>query len=189
MKALAVIAALACGSVALSAQSPPTVQGTGALEGSVKSFYRAANTVVVATLDGVEHVYHFTKDLVVHGGKGTGADALAGLREGATVVVHYTVNGAPGAAKGPGSGQGAVATEIDRIGDEGLTVAEGTVTRIDRRQKQITIRFDNGKTETLKLTDRAAEEAGPDIGEAAKVVVYYRDEAGQQVAHYFKKAH
>src|SRR5579864_4015988 len=77
-------------SISLNAQSPPPVQGTVALEGTMKKFYRAANTIVVTTMDGVEHVYHFTKDLIVHGGKGRGVDALEGLREGATVVVHYT---------------------------------------------------------------------------------------------------
>jgi len=96
---------------ALSAQTPPPVRGTMATEGNRKTFYRAANTVIVTTIDGAEHVYHFTKDLIVHGGKGLGVDALAGLREGSTVVVHYTVNG-----------QTASADEIDVIGDEDLKV-------------------------------------------------------------------
>src|SRR5579864_1016630 len=90
---------------ALSAQTPPPIRGTMATEGNMKTFYRAANTVIVTTIDGVEHVYHFTKDLIVHGGKGPGVDALAGLREGTTVVVHYT-----------DAGNEAAATEIDRVG-------------------------------------------------------------------------
>jgi hypothetical protein len=147
----------------------------------MKKVYAAANTVIVTTIDGVEHVVHFTKDLVVHGGKGTGVDALRGLREGSTVVVHYTVKGADASAQ-----------EIDRIGDEGLKVTEGVVTRVDRRRKQITIRFDNGKTEMLQLTDRAAADAGRDVDQAAsgvaRIIVYYSDESGQKVAHFFKKA-
>ena len=92
--ASAVLIALAPGlSIALTAQSPPPVHGTIALEGTMRKVYRAANTIIVATIDGVEHVYHFTKDVLVHGGKGTGVDALQGLREGSTVVVHYTVEG------------------------------------------------------------------------------------------------
>ena len=59
-------------SITLSAQSPPPVQGPIALEGTMKTFYRGVNTIIVTTIDGVEHVYHFTKDLVVHGGKGPG---------------------------------------------------------------------------------------------------------------------
>jgi hypothetical protein len=164
----------------LGAQSRPPVQGTVALEGTMKQFYRAANTIIVTTIDGMEHVYHFTRDLVVHGGKGSGVDALQGLREGATVVIHYTVDGADQSAR-----------EIDRVGGEGLKTAEGIVTRVDRGHEQITIRFDNGKTETLRLTDRAAEETRGDFEPGTtgggKVIVYYSDETGQKVAHFFRK--
>jgi hypothetical protein len=166
-------------SMPLGAQSPPPVQGTIALEGSMKKFYRAANVVVVTTMDGVEHMYHFTKDLVVHGGKGSGVDALEDLREGTTVVVHYTVSGAEASAQ-----------EIDLFGDEGLKITEGQVAKIDRRRQEITIRFANGTTETLRMTNRAAqsaraaEKAGAD---APKVIVYYSDEAGRKVVHYFRK--
>ena len=167
-------------SITLSAQSTPPVRGTIALEGTMKKFYRAANTIIVTTMDGVEHVYHFTKNLVVHGGKGGGVDALEGLREGTTVVVHYTVEGVDQSAR-----------EIDRIGDEGLKTTEGVVTRIDRRGKQITVRFDNGKNEIFQLTDRAAAEATKGVDRAGigaiKIVIYYSDEAGRKVAHFFKE--
>jgi len=167
----------------LSAQAaPPPTRGTIALEGTMKKFYAATNTVVVATIDGVEHVFHFTKDLLVHGGKSGGVDALSGLHEGSTVVVHYTTSGGQESAQ-----------EIDSIGGEGLKTTEGIVTRIDRGRKQITIRYDNGTTETLRLTERAAADVGKDVSAGSnapetRVVVYYADEAGQKVAHYFKKA-
>jgi len=168
-------------SMMLNAQSPQPVQGTIALEGNMKKFYRAANTIIVTTIDGVEHVYHFTKNLVVHGGKRGGVDALEGLREGTTVVVHYTAKGADQSAR-----------EVDIVGAEGLKVTEGVVTRIDRRRKQITVRFGNGKAETFRLTQRAAAEATKDVDQAgasaAKVIIYYSDEAGQKVAHFFKNA-
>jgi len=177
----AIIALVSSVSITLGAQSGPPVQRTIALEGTMKTFYRAVNTIIVTTIDGVDHVYHFTKDLVVHGGKGRGMDALEGLREGSTVVVHYTVSEAKASAR-----------EIDRIGDEGLKTTEGVVTRIDRGRKRITIRFDDGKSETLRLTDRAAVEAAKDVDQAAttavKIIVYYSDEAGRKVAHFFKKA-
>jgi len=177
----AIIALVSSVSITLGAQSGPPVQRTIALEGTMKTFYRAVNTIIVTTIDGVDHVYHFTKDLVVHGGKGRGMDALEGLREGSTVVVHYTVSEAKASAR-----------EIDRIGDEGLKTTEGVVTRIDRGRKRITIRFVDGKSETLRLTDRAAAEAAKDVDQAAtdamKVIVYYSDEAGRKVAHFFKKA-
>jgi hypothetical protein len=182
MTRLTVITILALGfTTTLGAQTPPPPQGKMALEGTMKTFYKAANVVIVTTIDGVEHVYHFAKDLIVHGGHGTGVDALAGLREGSTVVVHYV------------TGEGEQdASEIDVVGDQGLQVTEGVVTHIDRDRKQITVRFDNGKTETLRLTDRAAAETAKtlDAGgdSATRMVIYYSDEAGQKVAHFFKKA-
>jgi hypothetical protein len=177
--ALATVVALLATSIRLSAQSAPPAQGTVALEGTMKKFYRALNTIVVTTVDGVEHVYQFAKDLVVHGG--TGPDAFKGLREGETVVIHYTVDGSEQSAR-----------EIDLVGDDGLKITEGTVTRIDRARKQISVRFDNATTETFRLTDRAAAEAAEGGGGAAaggtKVIIYYSDEAGQKVAHYFRTA-
>jgi hypothetical protein len=180
---LAVGGALAL-SMPLAAQEGPPINGltgTVALEGTVEQEYAGANTVIVKTVDGVWHVFHFGKDLLVHGGKGTGIDALQGLRAGTTVAVHYTVTGGEASAQ-----------EIDRIGDDGLVVTEGTVIGIDRGRKQITIRFDDKNTETFQLTDRAAVDAGRDLDGAPKsavrVTVYYTDEAGDKVAHFFKKA-
>ncbi len=180
IKATAVIViSTLMGSIAAAAQSPPPVQGTVALEGTMKKFYRAANVVIVTTIDGVEHIYHFAKDLIVHGGKGSGADALEGLREGSTVVVHYTAHGAERAAR-----------EVDVIGPEGLDVTEGTVTRIDRRRRQITVRYDNGRTEVFGLTDRAATETTQAIDQVVpggtKVIIYYSDDRGEKVAHFFR---
>jgi hypothetical protein len=61
-------------SITVAAQSPPLVQGTIALEGTMKKVNAAANMVIVTTIDGVEHVVHLTKDLPVHGGKITSVD-------------------------------------------------------------------------------------------------------------------
>src|SRR5579864_4744915 len=111
MTRYALVAALAVGATALSGvvsatagQQPPPiagVTGTVALEGTVDQEHAGANTVVVKTVDGVEHVFHFAKDLLVHGDKAAGVEALRGLRSGTTVVVHYT-----------GAGDSASATEI-----------------------------------------------------------------------------
>jgi len=73
-----------------------------------------------------------------------------------------------------------------------LKVTEGTVTNINRRRRQITIRFDDKTTETLQLTERAARDVGHELegpaAQAGRVTVYYADEGGQKVAHYFRKA-
>jgi hypothetical protein len=165
----------------LQAQDRPPLKEPIALEGTMKQFYKAANVLVVTTIDGVEHVYHFTKDLIVHGGKKPGVDALEGLREGTTVVIH----------QGTGGPQ-ATADELDVLGDEGLKITEGVVTDIDRRKKEITIRYNSGRTETLQMTSMAAAESEAALnvksGEAIRIVVYYSDEAGRKTAHYFKKS-
>jgi hypothetical protein len=175
-----VAAAVVGVSVTLRAQSPPPVRGTIALEGTIKKVYRAANSIVVGTIDGVERVYGFSKNLVVRGGRGTGVDPLAGLREGSIVVMRY----APDEAQ-PSTNQ------VDRLGNEGLKTIEGIVTRIDGKRTEITVRFDSGTTETLRLTARAAAEAGTDIDQSAaaknEVIVYYTDEGGRRVACFFKR--
>jgi hypothetical protein len=159
---------------------PPLPNEPVATEGTIKQFYKGLNVVVVKTMDGVEHVYHFTKDLIVHGGKKPGVDALEELQEGTTVVIHYSTSGAKASAE-----------EIDLLGDEGMKIGEGVVTDIDRRKQEITIKFANGKTETLQMTSRAAAESEAVDGSSGKqtrIVVYYSDETGRKVAHYFKRA-
>ena len=57
---------------------------------------------------------------------------------------------------------------------------------------RIAIRYGNGKTEAFQMTDPAAAETPREIEQASsgtiRVVIYYTDEHGQKVAHYFKKA-
>jgi hypothetical protein len=131
----------------------------------------------VKTVDGVEHVLHYTKDLLVHGGKGSGVDALAGLQEGGTIVAHYTVNGSEETVQ-----------EIDQVGGAlGLKTAEGTLVGVDRKRKEISIRFADGITETLQLTDRASAEGGNAPKQGERVIIYYANESGHRVAHYFKR--
>ncbi len=172
---------LLVGSVMLSAQSPPPVQGTMALEGTTDKVYAALHVVIIKTMDGVEHIIHYAKDLVVHGGKDPGIGGLEGLEKGSTVVVHYTLTEAQETAQ-----------EVDRVGGAGLKTTEGSVVGIDRRHQRITIKYAAGQTETLRLTERAAGEAlrdldeAADLGSATKVIVYYSEEAGHKVAHYFK---
>ena len=168
----ALVGMVALGIAPAHAQGPiiPGVTGTMATEATIKDEHKAANKIVVETEDGVEHVYDAAKGLVVHGGK----DPLSGLKPGTTVIIHYTADN--------------TALEIDRVGTDGLATAQGMATKIDRGKKEITIRYDNGKIEKLKLTDRAAADVGKNIGEDTRIVVYYSDEAGGKVTHYFKSA-
>jgi hypothetical protein len=184
VRVLLVTVGLALAPMARAAQEtpPPVVPQTGtmALEGTMTTFYRGVNKLVVTTVDGMEHVYHFTKDLVVHGGGDSGVEALEGMHEGVMVVIHYTIE----------SGEPTV-REIDRVADAGFQVTEARVAQIDRGRKRITVRFADGRTETFQLTDRAAAEVPTELehgpSETASVVIYYKNEKGQKVVHFFKK--
>ena len=88
--------------------------------------------------------------------------------------------------------QGETALEIDHIGEGGLKSTEGIFTRLDRNAKTFTIKAEDGTEHEFRLTEHAAEDAGNDISEDAqkstKVTVYYTEQAGHQVAHYFSKS-
>ena len=168
---LQLVGMLAIGIAPTYAQGPPIggFTGTMATEATIKDEQKAANKIVVETKDGAEHIYDAAKGVVVHGGK----DPLSDLKPGTTVIIHYTTDN--------------TVQEIDRVDASGLSTTEGMATKIDRGKKEITVRFDNGKIEKLKLTDRAAADVGKNIGADTRIVVYYSEEAGGKVTHYFKK--
>jgi hypothetical protein len=165
---------------ALAGQETPPVNGTIALEGTVDQTYKAANTVIVKTVDGVRHLFHLSGKTTVHGSESAGANARRGLKVGTKVVVHYTADA-----------REQTALEVDRLDAEGLKTMEGVVTRIDRAARKISIRLGDGSIQRLVLTERAAMDVGKDVDQAARdtmrVIVYYADESGQRMAHYFKR--
>lgn len=184
--ALAFTLATFAGSAAQSQQAPPVpppfppITGTVAIEGTVQKAAAGADVVVVKTAHGIAHLFHVTGRTAVHGAKDGGETALNGLEEGTQVVVHYTVD--------TGS---KTAVEIDRVGAGGLAVAEGIVTNVDRKGNKLTIRLDDGSMETLQLSERAARDVGKEVDEAAsgtaRAAVYYTDQSGEKVVHFFKR--
>lgn len=158
------------------------VFSNSATEGTITKIDHAAKTVAIKTADGAEHTVHLAGRTVVHGGQETlkGADAAAnGLKEGSKVVVHSTKKGSEETAE-----------EIDRVGDDGLKKTDGTVTRFDRKAHTMTVKSEDGTEQAYQLSKNAAEDAGKDTDDAAKksahVSVYYSEEAGHKVAHFFK---
>jgi hypothetical protein len=155
---------------------------TAYVEGLVTKVDRSAKIVVVKATDGTEHTMHLVGRTVVYGGHEifTGADEAArGLQEGSRVVAHYTKQGGDETAE-----------EIDRIGAHGLKSSEGAISRFDRTAQIITIKIADGTEETYRLTVHAAEDAGRNTDDAAKTLaratVYYSEETGQKVAHFFR---
>ena len=175
------IAALLVTAASASAQTPPPipgVTGTLALEGTVDKEHSGANTILVKASDGIRHLFHVTDRTTVHGVREVD-DSLNGLTHGSRVVVHYAVDGGE-----------KTAVEVDRIADDGLREMQGVVTHIDRHARRLSIRLADGTNETLQLSERAAADLGDDAERAvdkSTVVVYYAEEGGGKVAHYFKK--
>lgn len=151
-------------------------------EGTVKKLDAAGKKIVIAAKDGTEHTFVFVRGTAVHGFElvdRAAKDSLNGVKEGSEVVVHYTSKGGVDTAE-----------EIDHVGDGGLKIVEGTVKGIDRGAKTITITTADGSERTFRLLERAARDSGMDLNAAtdrtARVLVYYSDESGKQVAHFFK---
>jgi hypothetical protein len=153
-----------------------------AVEGTVKKVDAGTKTVVVKTADGTEHTVHFVAKTSVHGWEATEAgakDGMHGVQEGSHVVVHYSVKGTRKTAE-----------EMDRIGEGGLKVTEGTVSKIDRGAKTLGVKTADGVEATYRITDHAVVDAGKETGKgiekASKVMVYYTEEGGKKVVHFFK---
>jgi len=156
----------------------------GILVGVVLKVDAGTKTVVVKLADGTEHTMHFVKRTAVHGTQEAaagGKDMFHGLKEGSEVAVHYTAEGTEETAE-----------EVDHIGKDGLKATEGTVTHIDRGAKTLAVKTADGSEVTYRLTDSAAKDAGKDIAEgaekSAKVTVYYTEDGGHKVAHFFRWA-
>jgi hypothetical protein len=159
----------------LSAQDVATV-----VQGTVKKVDEGAKTVSITTAKGTEETVHFTDKTVVHGTEAGSKDALHGLKVGSEVAVHTT-----------GTGATKTAVEVDHIGKGGLKVVEGTISKVGEGGKTVAVKTADGTEQTFDVTGHAAADVGKATAKgtdkAAKVSVYYTEEGGKKVAHFFKK--
>jgi len=168
-------------SLVLSAYAAEDV--VGAVHGTITKVDLATKTIVVKTGDGTEHSLHFLDKTAVHGmdsAEAAATNSWQSLNEGAEVVAHYTAKG-----------KEETALEFDKVGKDGLKSAQGTIKDIDRGGKKLIVKSSDGIESTFRLTDHAAEDGGKDIAEesekGSKVTVYYTEDAGKKIAHYFEK--
>jgi hypothetical protein len=75
---------------------------------------------------------------------------------------------------------------VDHLGKEGLHVGEGAVKSVDRAAKTVTVKTADGAEETYHLTAEATRETAKGLDKAGKVTVYYTEESGKKIAHFFK---
>jgi hypothetical protein len=97
------------------------------------------------------------------------------MKEGDDVIVHYTVKGAEKTAQ-----------EVDHVGKDGLKLSVVAVKSVDHAAKTVTVKTAEGGEETCRLTDREMHEVGERLEKAGKVTVYYSEEVGKKIGHYFK---
>jgi hypothetical protein len=169
------------GAVVLGIGAIALVHGQGSVvHGTIKRIDAASKTVVISTANGAEEVVHFTDKTVVHESVAGAKDSFHGLKEGSEVVAHVTRSGATKSA-----------VEVDKLGKDGLKVAEGTVTKVDAGTKTIAIKTADGTEQTFDMTAHAAADTSKATAagatKTAKVTVYYTEEGGKKVAHFFKK--
>ncbi len=166
--------------VVLLAPLTYAVEAVSAVHGTISKIDSAAKTIAVKAADGTEHMLYFIAKTAVHGSEATAKDTFHGLKEGTEVVAHYTTKGTE-----------KTAVEVDKVGKDGMKAVEGTITELDRGGKKLAVKSADGTEQTFKLTDRAAVDAAKDLDKAAekstKVTVYYTEDAGRKVAHFFEK--
>jgi hypothetical protein len=155
----------------------------GAVHGVVTKVDAGTRTIVVKAKDGTEHTIHFVDKTAVYGADETAAgakDAFHGVKEGSEVVAHYTVKGSD-----------KTATEVDKVGKDGMKATEGTVTKVGDGGKTITVKAADGTEQTFDVaghdTKVAAQDTAKGTEKGGKVTVYYTEKAGKKVAHFFEK--
>lgn len=146
-----------------------------AVHGTITKVDSATKTVVVKTADGTEHTVKMVGKTTVHGTDVASKDTFHGLKEGTEVVAHYTTKGTE-----------KTAVEVDKLGKDGIKETDGTVTKIDHGAKTLAVKTADGTEQTFKITEHAGEDVGKGIEKSAKVSVYYTEEAGKKIAHFFE---
>jgi hypothetical protein len=145
------------------------------VHGTVTKVDSATKTVVVKSADGTEHAIKVTGDTTYKGTK----EGFDGFKKGTEVVVRTT-----------GKGAEETGVEIGKVGKDSLKVTKGTITKIDEGTKTVVVKTADGTEKTFEYTGNAGKDVGKDVGKgtekSAKVTVYYTEEAGKKVAHFFK---
>jgi hypothetical protein len=144
------------------------------VHGTVKKVDKATKTVVVKTADGTEHTIKVTGDTAYKGTK----EGLDGLKEGTEVVARTT-----------GKGLDETGVEIGKIGKDSVKVTKGTIVKVDSGAKTVVVKTADGTEKTFDFTENAGKDMGQAVGagteKGAKVTVYYTEESGKKIAHFF----
>jgi hypothetical protein len=157
---------------------------THAVAGTVSKVDKASKTLVIKAADGTEHTFKYTEKTAVRGAKGASKDAKKAMldtymdgKEGTNVIVHYTEKGAD-----------KTAVAVEDLGKDGVKVSEGTITKVDKAARTVTVKTKDGAEETYDLSKDAVIDSGKGIAketkEGEKVTVHYTEEGGKKIAHF-----
>jgi hypothetical protein len=145
------------------------------IHGTVTKVDKATKTVAVKTADGTVHTVKVTGDAAVKGTK----EGVDGLKTGTEVVVRTT-----------GKGVEETGDAIGKVGKGSMKVAKGTIEKVDKGAKTVVVKSADGTEKTFEYTDNAAKDMGKAVGsgteKGAKVTVYYTEETGKKIAHFFE---
>jgi len=148
---------------------------TSAIHGTITKVDKGTKTIVVKSTNGTEQTIKVASKATVHGT----TEGFDGLKDGTEVVVHTSEKGTE-----------KTGVEIDKVGKEGLKATEGTITKVDRKTKTLSIKTADGTEKTFKMTESAAKDSGKGMAagseKSAKVTVYYTEKAGKSIAHFFE---
>ena len=145
------------------------------LHGTVRKVDKTTRTIVVKAADGTEHTIKVTSDGAVKGTK----DGFSGLKEGSEVVVHSTRKGSDETAKAVG-----------KVGKDGMKVTKGTITNVDKGARTVAIKSADGTEKSFEYAGSELEDSaramGKGVEKGGKVTIYYSEEAGKKIAHFFE---
>jgi hypothetical protein len=83
------------------------------------------------------------------------------------------------------------ATEVDKLGKDGVKSVEGTVTKVGEDGKTVTVKTADGTEHVFTVaghdTIAAAKDLGKGTAKTGQVTVYYTEEGSKKVAHFFRK--
>jgi VCBS repeat-containing protein len=145
------------------------------VHGTIKKVDSATKTIVVKTADGTEHTIKVTGQTTYKGTK----EGLDGLKEGTEVVARTT-----------GKGIDETGVEIGKISKDSVKVTKGTIVKVDQGAKTVVVKTADGTEKTFEFTETAGKDMGKAVGagteKGAKVTVYYTEETGKKIAHFFE---
>lgn len=160
-----------------------------AVEGVVTKVDLTGKTIFVKTADGTEHAFKYTEKTTLHGLKDAGHMTKTGAvdtymkgKEGTMVLVHYTEKGGDKSA-----------VAFRDMGKDTVKVSDGTVTKVDKAARTVTVKTEDGSEATYHVAKDATVDSGHGLVKGAdyakegeKVTVHYTEDAGKKVAHFIR---